>query len=62
MLGICVNRFFFAVLNCAGFFGAVVTLDQVTNLPSWSEDLRIIPPGAIHCTGTGMGKEQLGPS
>lgn len=58
MLGICAITFCFAVLNCAGFFfGAVVTLGQVMNL-----DWRIIPPGAIHGTGTGMGNEQLATS
>lgn len=56
------HHFFLAALNCAGVFGSVVSLGQVTILPSWSEDLRIIPPGAIQCTGTGMDKEQLATS
>lgn len=59
------NNLFFTVLKCAEFFGAVVTLGQVINLPSWSEDLRLIPPGAaIHRTGAarGMDKEQLATS
>lgn len=58
------NNFFFPVLNCAEFLGPAVTLGQVTDLPSWSEDLGIIPPGAIQCTGTATGqdKEQLATS
>lgn len=63
-VGIMCNNLFFTVLKCAEFFGAVVTLGQVMNLPSWSEDLRLIPPGAIHRTGAarGMDKEQLATS
>lgn len=61
MLGIGVSTSSWLVWTGQGF---LVQCSLLARLWIWSEDLRIIPAAAIHCTGTAMGmdKEQLATS